>query len=304
MDLAPFAHIDPCGYPGLGVTRLVELGVKSGIESVRRQLLERLLDRLGYNRHVILQAPAPCSRPARAPIRPLRTTPGIAEVGQCRSVAEKGADKVARIPVKVVPQAPLRKPQWIRARSPTHPEVGRLKVLLREHRLNTVCEEASCPNLGECFAHGTATFMIMGRLCTRRCPFCDVAHGRPLPLDPEEPAQLASAIAAMNLNYVVITSVDRDDLRDGGASHFVACIEAVRARSPATAIEVLVPDFRGRLAPALETLAQAPPDVLNHNLETVPRLYKAARPARITPIRSNCCARSSSVIRGFRPNPA
>ena len=194
------------------------------------------------------------------------------------AVAEKDADKVARIPVKVVPQAPLRKPQWIRARSPTHPEVGRLKVLLREHRLNTVCEEASCPNLGECFAHGTATFMIMGRLCTRRCPFCDVAHGRPLPLDPEEPAQLASAIAAMNLNYVVITSVDRDDLRDGGASHFVACIEAVRARSPATAIEVLVPDFRGRLAPALETLAQAPPDVLNHNLETVPRLYKAARP--------------------------
>ena len=194
------------------------------------------------------------------------------------AVAEKGADKVARIPVKVVPQAPLRKPQWIRARSPTHPEVGRLKVLLREHRLNTVCEEASCPNLGECFAHGTATFMIMGRLCTRRCPFCDVAHGRPLPLDPEEPAQLASAIAAMNLNYVVITSVDRDDLRDGGASHFVACIEAVRERSPATAIEVLVPDFRGRLGPALETLAQAPPDVLNHNLETVPRLYKAARP--------------------------
>ncbi len=194
------------------------------------------------------------------------------------AIDQKGAAKVARIPVKVVPQAPLRKPRWIRARSPTHPEVGRLKVLLREHRLNTVCEEASCPNLGECFAHGTATFMIMGRLCTRRCPFCDVAHGRPLPLDPEEPAQLASAIAAMNLNYVVITSVDRDDLRDGGASHFVACIEAVRARSLATAIEVLVPDFRGRLAPALETLAQAPPDVLNHNLETVPRLYKAARP--------------------------
>ncbi len=194
------------------------------------------------------------------------------------SAPQRDADKVARIPIKVVPQAPLRKPQWIRARSPTHPEVGRLKVLLREHRLNTVCEEASCPNLGECFAHGTATFMIMGRLCTRRCPFCDVAHGRPLPLDPQEPAQLAAAIAAMNLNYVVITSVDRDDLRDGGASHFVACIEAVRACSPATAIEALVPDFRGRLAPALETLAQAPPDVLNHNLETVPRLYKAARP--------------------------
>ncbi len=194
------------------------------------------------------------------------------------STPQRNADKVARIPIKVVPQAPLRKPHWIRARAPTHPEVGRLKVLLREHRLNTVCEEASCPNLGECFSGGTATFMIMGRLCTRRCPFCDVAHGRPLPLDPQEPAQLAAAIAAMNLNYVVITSVDRDDLRDGGASHFVACIEAVRERSPATAVEVLVPDFRGRLIIALETLAQAPPDVLNHNLETVPRLYKAARP--------------------------
>ncbi|HEY8555164.1 MAG TPA: lipoyl synthase, partial [Burkholderiales bacterium] len=151
-------------------------------------------------------------------------------------------------------------------------------VLLRSHKLNTVCEEASCPNIGECFAHGTATFMIMGRLCTRRCPFCDVAHGRPDPLDPDEPENLARAVAAMGLRFVVITSVDRDDLRDGGAAHFVACIEAVRRHAPGTSIEVLVPDFRGRLAVALDTLGRALPDVFNHNLETVPRLYKAARP--------------------------
>jgi lipoic acid synthetase len=192
--------------------------------------------------------------------------------------AQKGTDKVARIPVKVVARAPGRKPTWIRVKSPIHPEVGRLRSLLREHKLHTVCEEASCPNLGECFGGGTATFMIMGRLCTRRCPFCDVAHGRPRPLDPQEPASLAAAIAAMKLRYIVITSVDRDDLRDGGASHFVACIEAVRACAPTTAIEILVPDFRGRLAIALDTLARALPDVFNHNLETAPRLYRAARP--------------------------
>lgn len=190
----------------------------------------------------------------------------------------RGAAKTARIPIKIQPREPQRKPPWIRARAPTHPEVGRLKALLRAHRLNTVCEEASCPNLGECFAHGTATFMIMGRLCTRRCPFCDVAHGRPDPLDPGEPEQLARAVAAMGLRFVVITSVDRDDLRDGGAAHFVACIEAVRRHTPRTSVEVLVPDFRGRLPVALETLGGALPDVFNHNLETVPRLYKAARP--------------------------
>lgn len=190
----------------------------------------------------------------------------------------KGAAKTARIPVKIQPREPLKKPAWIRARAPTHPEVGRLKVLLRDHRLNTVCEEASCPNIGECFAHGTATFMIMGRLCTRRCPFCDVAHGRPNPLDPEEPENLARAIAAMKLKFVVITSVDRDDLRDGGAAHFVACIEAVRRHTPETSVEVLVPDFRGRLSLAIDTLGRALPNVFNHNLETVPRLYKAARP--------------------------
>jgi lipoic acid synthetase len=192
---------------------------------------------------------------------------------------EKGAAKTARIPIKIVPSEPQRKPSWIRVRAPDRPgEVTRLKGLLRERKLHTVCEEASCPNLGECFSHGTATFMIMGRLCTRRCPFCDVAHGRPDPLDADEPAHLADAIAAMQLKFVVITSVDRDDLRDGGAAHFVACINAVRERSPATQIEVLVPDFRGRMDVALAILGEAPPDVFNHNLETVPRLYKAARP--------------------------
>jgi len=194
-------------------------------------------------------------------------------------VRERGAAKVARIPVKIEPTVHfLRKPQWIRAKAPTAPEVSRLKSVLREHRLHTVCEEASCPNLGECFSHGTATFMIMGDICTRRCPFCDVAHGRPGTLDAEEPANLATTIAAMGLRYVVITSVDRDDLRDGGAEHFKACIEAVRLQSPDTKIEILVPDFRGRADIALELLGEAPPDVFNHNLETVPRLYKPVRP--------------------------
>lgn len=192
---------------------------------------------------------------------------------------QRGAAKTARIPIKVEPTVtPARKPAWIRAKSPAGPEVQRLKNVLRDNRLHTVCEEASCPNLGECFAHGTATFMIMGDICTRRCPFCDVAHGRPDPLDQNEPASLARTIEAMGLNYVVITSVDRDDLRDGGAAHFVACIQAVREASPAIQIEVLVPDFRGRMDRALEILHRAPPDVFNHNLETVPRLYRKARP--------------------------
>jgi len=191
----------------------------------------------------------------------------------------KGASKTARIPIKVVPaERPLPKPRWIRARSPNSPAVARLKQVLRQHDLHTVCEEAACPNLGECFAHGTATFMIMGDVCTRRCPFCDVAHGRPAPLDTDEPRHLGQTIAAMGLRYVVVTSVDRDDLRDGGAGHFVACIEAIRELSPATRVEVLVPDFRGRMDVALGILRAAPPDVFNHNLETVPRLYKQARP--------------------------
>lgn len=190
----------------------------------------------------------------------------------------RGAAKTARIPIKVETGPRLKLPAWIKARAPTSPEVAHIKAILRQSQLHTVCEEAACPNLGECFHHGTATFMILGDLCTRRCPFCDVGHGVPLPPDAEEPARLAAAVAAMQLKYVVITSVDRDDLRDGGAAHFVACIQAVRARSPATRIEILTPDFRGRLDCALDLLAADPPDVMNHNLETVPRLYKAVRP--------------------------
>src|SRR5207248_8609904 len=195
------------------------------------------------------------------------------------TVKQKAQAKTARIPIKVVAAETLKKPDWIRVRagSPTT-RFYEIKQILREHKLHTVCEEASCPNIGECFGKGTATFMIMGDICTRRCPFCDVGHGRPLPLDAAEPANLARTIAALKLKYVVITSVDRDDLRDGGAGHFVDCIRAVRAQSPATQIEVLVPDFRGRLERALGVLDQAPPDVMNHNLETVPRLYQQARP--------------------------
>jgi lipoic acid synthetase len=192
---------------------------------------------------------------------------------------QKGQAKTARIPIKIVPQEKLAKPAWIRVRAQTESSrFAEIKTILREHRLHTVCEEATCPNIGECFGKGTATFMILGDLCTRRCPFCDVAHGRPQPPDTEEPANLAQTIAALKLRYVVITSVDRDDLRDGGAGHFAACINAVRELSPNTRIEVLVPDFRGRLDAALDTLAGSLPDVMNHNLETVPRLYKQARP--------------------------
>jgi len=192
---------------------------------------------------------------------------------------QRGAAKTARIPVKIeTTTRPLHKPAWIRARSPSDPAVSRLKDILRENRLHTVCEEASCPNLGECFAGGTATFMIMGDICTRRCPFCDVAHGRPDPLDSEEPENLARTIGAMGLTYVVVTSVDRDDLRDGGAAHFSACINAIRTRNPGIRIEVLVPDFRGRMDRALDILVKSPPDVFNHNLETVPGLYKKVRP--------------------------
>ena len=192
----------------------------------------------------------------------------------------RGLDKTARIPVKVVPDTgPIpRKPPWLRVKAPVGPAVERLKKVLREQELHTVCEEASCPNLGECFSHGTATFMIMGDLCTRRCPFCDVAHGRPGPLDLDEPLRLAGTVERMGLRYVVVTSVDRDDLRDGGAGHFAACIAALRERCPALRVEILVPDFRGRMERALEALAAAPPDVFNHNLETVPRLYRKARP--------------------------
>jgi len=191
----------------------------------------------------------------------------------------RGADKVRRIPIKVVPSDELlRKPDWIRVRIPVSAEIGRIKNVLRRRKLASVCEEASCPNLGECFDHGTATFMVMGDICTRRCPFCDVGHGKPNPLDPDEPRQLAEAVAEMKLKYVVVTSVDRDDVKDSGASHFAECINQMRLLNPNTKIEVLVPDFRGRMEIALERLSAHPPDVFNHNLETVPRLYKKARP--------------------------
>jgi lipoic acid synthetase len=195
------------------------------------------------------------------------------------SAKQKAAAKLSRIPVKVVQGETLKKPDWIRVKagSPTT-RFYEIKDVLRKNKLVTVCEEASCPNIGECFGHGTATFMIMGDKCTRRCPFCDVGHGRPDPLDADEPLKLAQTIAQLKLKYVVITSVDRDDLRDGGSGHFVECIQQIRALSPNTQIEVLVPDFRGRDDRALEIFKAAPPDVMNHNLETAPRLYKEARP--------------------------
>ena len=195
------------------------------------------------------------------------------------SAKQKAQAKTSRIPIKIVPAEQLKKPDWIRVRAALpSSRFYEIKQILREHKLHTVCEEASCPNIGECFGKGTATFMIMGDKCTRRCPFCDVGHGRPDPLDVDEPKNLARIIAALKLKYVVITSVDRDDLRDGGAGHFVECIRQIRESSPETRIEVLVPDFRGRDDRALEILKAAPPDVMNHNLETAPRLYKQARP--------------------------
>ncbi|MCH9799214.1 MAG: lipoyl synthase [Betaproteobacteria bacterium] len=204
-----------------------------------------------------------------ASIRPPKKIAGVKEID---------AAKTSRIPIKIIPQPTLRKPEWIRMKMPNSQRFQEIKQALRNNNLHTVCEEASCPNIGECFSGGTATFMILGDICTRRCPFCDVAHGKPLPPDVNEPANLAKTIAEMQLNYVVITSVDRDDLPDGGAQHFVDCIKAIREASPAIKIEVLVPDFRGRLDVALAILKAAPPDVMNHNLETIPRLYKQARP--------------------------
>ncbi len=201
--------------------------------------------------------------------RPAKKVAGVKEID---------AAKTSRIPIKIIPQPMLRKPEWIRMKVPDSARFQEIKQVLRDNNLHTVCEEASCPNIGECFSGGTATFMILGDICTRRCPFCDVAHGKPLPPDPHEPENLARTIAQMKLRYVVVTSVDRDDLPDGGAQHFVDCIRAIRAQSPHIKIEILVPDFRGRLDIALKILREAPPDVMNHNLETVPRLYKQARP--------------------------
>lgn len=191
----------------------------------------------------------------------------------------RGYDKVRRIPVKVIPSTELpSKPDWIRVKIPASPKISHIKQKLREHKLASVCEEASCPNLGECFSNGTATFMIMGDICTRRCPFCDVAHGKPRALDANEPRELAEAIKEMGLSYVVITSVDRDDLKDSGAQHFADCITQTRHFNPEIQVEVLVPDFRGRMDIALDILQHTPPDVFNHNLETVPRMYRQARP--------------------------
>ena len=197
-----------------------------------------------------------------------------------KGVKQKGELKTARIPIKIIPvDQPLKKPEWIRVKAGNGAgRFGEIKSMLRERKLHTVCEEATCPNIGECFGRGTATFMILGDICTRRCPFCDVGHGQPLPPNPDEPRQLGESVAALKLKYVVITSVDRDDLRDGGAQHFVDVIGQVRELSPTTTIETLVPDFRGRMDVALDVLGGALPDVLNHNMETVPRLYKQARP--------------------------
>lgn len=205
---------------------------------------------------------------------------------------QRKADKLKRIPIKVIPnEPPLRKPAWIRVKAASGESVNRIKQILREQNLHTVCEEAACPNLSECFGHGTATFMILGDICTRRCPFCDVAHGRPSEPDPNEPEHLAEVVRQLRLRYVVITSVDRDDLRDGGAGHFAACIQAVRHRNKDIKIEILVPDFRGRIDAALDRLAATPPDVFNHNLETVPRLYRQARPGADYHVSLNLLAR-------------
>jgi lipoic acid synthetase len=213
------------------------------------------------------------------------------------TLKQKSQAKTARIPIKIVPAETLKKPDWIRVKagSPST-RFYEIKQILREHKLHTVCEEASCPNIGECFGNGTATFMIMGDKCTRRCPFCDVGHGRPDPLDVDEPENLARTIAALRLKYVVITSVDRDDLRDGGAAHFVACIQRTRELSPETRIEILTPDFRGRMDRALEILQGARPDVMNHNLETAPHLYKEARPG-------SDYAWSLNLLKRFRRSP-
>jgi lipoyl synthase len=221
------------------------------------------------------------NRPTAPSSAPKSSSPGNPEPGAPydATAKQKSQAKTSRIPIKIVPAEALKKPDWIRVKagSPTT-RFYEIKDVLRSNKLVTVCEEASCPNIGECFGKGTATFMIMGDKCTRRCPFCDVGHGRPDPLDADEPVNLAKTIAQLKLKYVVITSVDRDDLRDGGAGHFAECIRQVRAQSPGTQIEVLVPDFRGRDDRALDILKAAPPDVMNHNLETAPRLYKEARP--------------------------
>ena len=269
MDLSPFERIDPCGYAGLRDRRSGYTGRAHGLGdggAATGPAAERPVDPLNAAR-------------AAADTMSTPDTPTDAARRYDAGAKQKAQAKTSRIPIKVVAAPVLKKPDWIRVKagSPST-RFYEIKQILREHQLHTVCEEASCPNIGECFGKGTATFMIMGDKCTRRCPFCDVGHGRPDPLDADEPLNLARTIAALKLKYVVITSVDRDDLRDGGAAHFVDCIRRVRELSPATRIEILTPDFRGRMDRALDILKAAPPDVMNHNLETVPRLYKQARP--------------------------
>jgi lipoic acid synthetase len=261
MDLAPFKRINPCGFSNLSITQVKNLYPQVTFQEIESKIVHHLLNNFGYNQPIF--ATSTNHLPPEA------------------TKKQRAADKLARIPIKIeatdfTKRIPL--PPWIRVSLPTHNKIAELKSLLRQNRMVTVCEEASCPNLLECFGHGIATFMIMGDKCTRRCTFCDVGHGRPDPLDPLEPINLATTIKTMGLKYVVITSVDRDDLRDGGASHFAKCIAKVREENPTIKIEVLVPDFRGRMRSALDELAKSIPDVFNHNTETVPRLYKQVRP--------------------------
>ncbi len=294
MDLEPFHRINPCGYQGLQVTSVLDLGGPPGWTPSRRCCLSNWRASSASCCSPLPHCPTFRFRPERPyrhdpayrPFHPLQVVSGdtAAPAPLQTGVKQIGGDKIHRSPVQFVDAPVLRKPSWIRVRIPSGNAVQNLKAKLRENRLVTVCEEASCPNIHECFSHGTATFMILGEVCTRRCSFCDVAHGRPKPPDANEPASLAITVADMGLKYVVVTSVDRDDLRDGGAQHFVDCISAIRTSSPNTRIEILTPDFRGkgRMDRALDILALSPPDVFNHNIETVPDLYRTCAPARIT----------------------
>ncbi|CAG0907727.1 unnamed protein product, partial [Darwinula stevensoni] len=279
MDLQPFSWINPCGYAGLITTDMASINQAPPPLATHTTLenppLSPILGEVLVQLQHQLSLPAP-SGPFMSSEKPV--TEHIIDTHLLLK-HQKGQAKTARIPIPVVQTEKLPKPEWIRVKLPTgNTQFNQVKQILRERNLFSVCEEATCPNIAECFGKGTATFMIMGQQCTRRCPFCDVGHGRPEPLDLDEPRKLAEAIAALKLKYVVITSVDRDDLLDGGAEHFVNCIQSIRCLSPHTKIEILTPDFRGRMDRALDILFRAPPDVMNHNLETVPRLYKAVRP--------------------------
>ena len=275
MDLSPFSAINPCGYAGMAVTQTKDLGIALTPPQAAEALTRHLIAQLEKEAHERTWREA------------------------------EGRTETARIPIKIVPHVPQKKPEWIRVKAGNSPAVSaRSKAMLREQKLHTVCEEAACPNIGECFGRGTATFMILGDICTRRCPFCDVGHGKPLPPDPTSRRNSPTRWPTSSCAYVVITSVDRDDLRDGGAQHFVDVIAAVRA-SPTTTIETLVPDFRGRHEIAIDVLGQSLPDVLNHNMETVPRLYKQARPGADLPALADLHeGLQGQVSRTCRPSPA